>query len=189
MKRLILLTVLLSTAISIDGWAQETYGKTLNLGIGVGGYSGYYRYTGHSVPVLNLNYEFDVAKDFTLAPFISVASYRNDYYWGNNNTAYKYYRYHEIVIPIGVKGTYYFDDLLNINSKWDFYLAGSLGFVMVRSRWDAGYGGDVNYFDHGRSIFLDAHIGGEYHINDTLGVYLDASSGVSTLGVAFHAIN
>lgn len=35
--------------------AQERYGNTLNLGVGVGGYYGYYRYVGNSLPVLNIN--------------------------------------------------------------------------------------------------------------------------------------
>jgi hypothetical protein len=36
----------------------------------------------------------------------------------NNN-----YYYHETIIPIGVKGTYYFDQIFNANSDWDFYMA------------------------------------------------------------------
>jgi hypothetical protein len=85
------------------------YGHTLNLGLGIGGYSCYYGYIGHTLPVFNINYEFDVANNFTLAPFVSFYSFRNS----------KYY-YNETVLPIGVKGTYYFDQLLNANSDWDF---------------------------------------------------------------------
>ena len=50
------------------------------------------------------------------------------------------------VIPVGVKGTYYFDQLLGAGSKWDFYLSGSLGFAIVRSTWDDGYYGDRKYY-------------------------------------------
>lgn len=174
---------LASTAVE----AQEKYGRTLNLGLGVGGYSGYYKYAGRALPVLHLNYEIDVAKDFTLAPFISVYTFRDDYYWGDNNNTPRFYRYRETVIPIGVKGTYYFDDLLQVSSQWDFYLGGSLGFSIVNSTWESGYFGDKDPY-RGRSVFLDLHLGGEYHINNKLGVFLDLSSGVSTLGLAFHGI-
>jgi hypothetical protein len=109
---------------------------------------------GRSVPVFHVDYEFDVAKSFTLAPFISFSSYRTGYYWGDKNDPYKYYYYHETVIPIGVKGTYYFDKLLNANSNWDFYLAGSLGFAIVNSSWDSGYNGDRNYYTNGMLYFL-----------------------------------
>ncbi|MBW8324275.1 MAG: hypothetical protein K0M50_05880 [Prolixibacteraceae bacterium] len=152
---------------------SESY-KGLNLGLGIGGYSGYYGYVGHTLPVFNINYEFDVAPSFTLAPFVSFYSYRND----------KYY-YNETVIPIGVKGSYYFDQILNANSNWDFYLAGSLGFAVVNSRWDSGYTrGD--YYDKVNPLFLDLHIGTEYHLSNKVGLFLDLSTGVSTIGLAIH---
>jgi hypothetical protein len=160
---------------------SENHGGTLNLGLGIGGYSGYYGYVGHSLPVFHLNYEFDVARNFTLAPFISFSSYRNGYYYSNNN-----YYYHETIIPIGVKGTYYFDQILNANSDWDFYLAGSLGFAIVKSSWDNGYNGDVNYYNNGNPLFLDLHIGTEYHLSNKVGIFLDLSTGVSTIGLAIH---
>ncbi|HZL10297.1 MAG TPA: hypothetical protein VFC65_09895 [Prolixibacteraceae bacterium] len=184
MKTKILTVVLLSIFMTIGTnlSAQERhyygdYGNTLNLGLGIGGYSGYYGYVGHSLPVFNVNYEFDVANNFTLAPFISLSTYRSKY----NN-----YYYHETIIPIGVKGSYYFDDILNANSNWDFYLAGSLGFSIVNSRWDDGYGGDKNYYNDGNPLFLDLHLGTEYHLNNKVGLFLDLSTGVSTVGIAIH---
>lgn len=186
MKKILTLLIAM-TAICLNGFSQsEGYGGTLNVGLGVGGYSGYYGYLGRSLPVFSINYELDVAKDFTLAPFASFYAYSNDYYWGNNNTPYRYYRYREVVMPIGVKGTYYFDDLLEANTKWDFYLAGSLGVAIVKSHWEDGYDGDRNQFHGGNSLFLDIHIGAEYHFTNRLGGFLDLSSGVSTIGLAIH---
>lgn len=186
MKRLIIITLLFTTFIHFNTEAQETYGRTLNLGIGVGGYSGYYKYAGPSLPVIHVDYEFDVAKNFTLAPFVNVYTYTDEYYWGDNNNPHDYYTYNEVVIPIGVKGAYYFDDILQATGKWDFYLAGSLGFALVNSNWEDGYNGDKKYYHGGRSVFLDLHIGTEYHFNNKIGAFLDLSSGVSTIGLAFH---
>jgi hypothetical protein len=184
---IVTLTLLLASVFHFTGNAQSPYGKTLNLGLGVGGYSGYYKYAGRSVPVFHIDYEFDVAKDFTLAPFISFYTYSNEYYWGNKNYPNQYYTYNETVIPIGIKGTYYFDELLKANNKWDFYLGASLGFALVNSSWEAGYQGDEKYFNNkGNSVFLDLHIGTEYHFNNRLGAFLDLSSGVSTIGLAIH---
>jgi hypothetical protein len=76
--------------------------------------------------------------------------------------------------------------LLKANSKWDFYLAGSLGFAIVNSSWDNDYYGDRNYYHHGSSLFFDLHIGTEYHFNNHLGAFLDLSTGVSTIGLAIH---
>ena len=152
----------------------EKYGNTLNLGLGVGGYSGYYEYVGHSLPVFSINYEFPVANNFTLAPFATFVTYHDD----SNG-------YRETVIPVGGKGTYYFDQILGAGSDWDFYLAGSLGFSIVKSTWDNGYYRDVNYHSVD-PLFLDLHVGAEYHLSKKVGLFLDLSTGVSTVGIAFH---
>jgi hypothetical protein len=156
---------------------NEKYGKTLNMGLGIG----YYGYIGHSTPAFHINYEFDVAPSFTLAPFANMFSYRRTY----TNNGYRYYSRHT-VIPLGVKGTYYFDKLLDAGSKWDFYAAGSLGFVIENSRYDDGYYYDKNKYRGVSPLFLDIHVGAEYHINNKIGVFLDLSTGMSTVGIAIH---
>jgi hypothetical protein len=176
-----LLMILGTNLTAQEAASGEKYGKTLNLGIGLG----YYGYVGHSIPVLHADYEFDIVKIFTLAPFISLYSYRTDYFYRGPNNGKNYY-YHETVVPIGVKGTYYFDELLRAGSKWDFYLAGSLGFAITNSYWDKGYNGDRNAYHGASPLFLDIHIGSEYHFNKKLGAFLDLSSGVSTIGLSIH---
>ena len=130
MKTTILTSVLFLMTLGTTLSAQETttpekYGNTLNLGAGIG----YYGYVGQALPVGSINYEFDVFKNFTLAPFIGAYGYSQHYYWGNKDNPYRNYYYRTIVVPIGVKGTYYFDQLFKANPKWDFYAAGSLGFA------------------------------------------------------------
>ena len=161
---------------------SSTYGHTLNIGLGIGGYYGYYDYVGHSMPVLNINYEFDAARNFTLAPFMTFITYR-DYVTEANHDYY----YRQSIIPLGVKGTYYLDQALRAGPNWDFYLAGSLGFNLERTIWDDGYSysGDA-YYHNVSPLFLDLHIGTEYHLSKRVGLYLDLSTGVSTLGLAFH---
>jgi len=185
MKRLFTITIaiLCSFIVQHKVSGQEQFAKTFNLGIGVGGHSGYSSYAAQSLPVLNISYELGVVRNFTLAPFLSLYTYRDKYYWSNTNTNYSY---RETVIPVGVKGTYYFDELLEAHSDWDFYAAGSLGFAIVNARWEEGYEGDKNFYHRGSSLFLDIHLGAEYHINNKVGVYLDLSSGISTIGLAFH---
>jgi hypothetical protein len=178
----ILISLLLigSTVSAQKQGNAEKYGKTLNLGVGVGGYAGYYHYIGHNLPVFHANYELDVARNFTLAPFISFSMYRTVYNWHDNN-----YYYHETIIPVGIKGTYYFDQLIKADSQWDFYGAGSMGFVIVKKYWDNGYDGDQNYYSKGSPLFLDLHVGAEYHFSSRLGGFIDLSTGVSTIGLSF----
>jgi hypothetical protein len=178
MRSIIVLVLIL--VLSNPMGAQGSHGNTFNLGIGLG----YYGYVRGSVAVLQANYELEVSPNFTLAPFIGFYSYRSDYYWDNRG----YYGFRETVIPLGVKGFYYFDDLLEADEKWDFYLAASLGAAIRRTRWDEGYYGDKKaYRRHYRGaspIYLDLHAGAEYHFNDRIGMFLDLSTGVSTLGVS-----
>lgn len=187
MKKAIFSLLLLFTAFTFAASAQNTtmaekYGKTLNLGLGIG----YYGYAGGLMPVFHADYELDVARNFTLAPFINFYSYSNSYYWGNKNYPYGYYYNHVTVVPIGVKGAYYFDQLIKANTRWDFYAAGSVGFAIVNSRWDNGYYGDKNYYRRANPLFVDIHAGAEYHLAKRLGVFLDISTGVSTVGLAIH---
>jgi hypothetical protein len=181
-----LLSVLILTGTNI--FAQQTktvekYGKTLNAGVGIG----YGNYNGNNTPVLHADFEFDVLKNFTLAPFITYYSYQNYYYWGDNNKNYPFrnYYYRETVIPIGVKGSYYFDQFINA-PKWDFYAAGSLGFVIRKTTWDSEYYGDQTVSHTTSPLYLDIHLGTEYHITKKIGAFVDLSTGISTLGLAVH---
>lgn len=187
MKKLIAATAFLVLVSGLNAVAQEnksseTYGNTLNAGVGIG----YYGYINNVLPVLHADFEFDVARNFTLAPFITYYSYKSYYYWGNPNNPYRNYSYRQSVIPVGVKGTYYFDQLLGAGPKWDFYLAGSLGFAIRKTTWENGYTGETNFEHSSSGLYFDGHIGTEYHFNERLGMFLDLSSGISTLGLGFH---
>jgi len=138
-----------------------------------------------------INYELDVARNFTLAPFIGIYSYQRYSYWGNPNKphedySYRQYSYRVTAVPVGAKGTYYFDQLFHANSKWDFYAAASIGFVFRSVVWESEYYGDKHIQQNASPLYLDAHIGGEYHLNQKIGLFLDLSSGVSTFGLAVH---
>ncbi len=192
MKKLIIISLLFLASARIEMTAQEEaarekFGNSLNLGAGIG----YYGAIGRALPVGIVNYEFDVAKNFTLAPFAGIYSYRNSYYWGYPNKpyddpSYHYYTYKATEVPVGVKGTYYFDQLLRANPKWDFYVASSAGYVFRSVVWDSGYYGDKYIYRDSSPIYLDAHIGSEYHFNQKTGIFLDLSTGVSTFGFALH---
>jgi hypothetical protein len=167
--------------LSFSSNAQKNYGSTLNLGLGLGGNYGYYSYVGSSFPMLHVDYEFDVAKNFTVAPLVNLYSYSRPYNWKSKD-----YYYRESAVQLGAKATYYFDELLQAGSKWDFYLAGSLGFTFVKGVWEDGYGGNTGIYTRSSPLYLDLHIGSEYHFNSKVGMFLDLSTGVNTIGVAIH---
>jgi hypothetical protein len=184
MKKLAILSAMLLALVG-NTKAQddrEHFGNTLNLGVGIG----YYGYVGHAIPFGTMNYEVDVARNFTLAPFIGLYSYSNNYYWANGNEPFHNYGYRETVVPLGLKGSYYFDELFNAGDKWDFYAAASAGFNIRKRVWENGYTGDKNVNGSASPLYLNAHIGTEYHMTERTGLFLDLSTGVSTIGLGFH---
>ena len=152
---------------------SDGHGNVLNIGLGIGGYSTYYGYEGHTLPVFNINYEFGVARNFTLAPFVTLYSYSDP-----NYTTY--------VTPVGVKGTLYLDQLLHAGRRWNFYVAGSLGLDIVNTTWNSDYYGDRTYYHEVDPLYVDLHVGTEYRISRNIGAFLDLSTGVSTIGIAIH---
>jgi len=176
------LSFIFFVGIAQENTDAEQYGKTLNLGIGIG----YYGYVGHPLPVASINFEFDVARNFTLAPFIGFYSYTNYQYWGDYDRPYKNYSYRETVVPVGMRGTYYFDQLFRAGSKWDFYASADIGFAIRTVTWETEYNGTRKLSKGASPLYLDGHIGAEYHMNDRVGLFLDLSTGISTFGFAFH---
>lgn len=197
MKKLILVTLFIAAITSTNVFAQTTkttektpkaksFGNALNLGFGAGYYYYARDYNDPTTPAFHLNFEFNIAKNFTLAPFVGFYRLTASNRWGDNNNPEASYIYKETVIPMGLKGSYYLNDIIKASPKWDFYIAGSLGYRIVEQNWDDGYGGDKNHFQGPNPLYYDVHLGTEYHINKRVGAFLDVSSGVSTVGIAFH---
>ena len=165
--------------LGASGLAQEKFGRTLNLGFGIGYHDAF-------EPAVNINYEFDLFRNFTLAPFVGISTYSDNRYWGNYNTPYRSYYYRETAIPVGAKGSYYFDELFRAGDKWDFYVGTSIGAVFRTAVWESGYYGDKKSIRYSRPVFANMHVGSECHVTQKFGIYLDLSSGISTFGMSFH---
>lgn len=176
MKKALLL-FLLVTSFTLTGNTQESYGNTANIGIGLG-HRNVYR---ASFPIIHFNYEFDVIEDITLAPFITLVHYRYINKWNG-----KKYRYNSWTIPIGLKGSYYFDDFLNLDSKFDIYGGGSIGFNIFTGGWNDGAYDGPDYDGGFSQLYLDINIGAEFHLNSKIGLILDLSTGISTFGISIH---
>jgi hypothetical protein len=168
---------------STDG--RENFGHTLN----VTGGSSYYRYVGYAVAVGSIDYEFQIDRNLTLAPFLAMYSYSGSHYWSADKSHYQYYSYQETVVPFGCKVTYYFDELLHASSRWDFYAGGSLGIIYRRTVWPSTYAGDKQIYPGTGPMYMNLHVGTEFHVSSHFGLVLDLSTGMSTAGIAWHLPN
>ncbi|GAB2548710.1 hypothetical protein [Spirosoma aerophilum] len=132
--------------------------KFVNLGIGVGGY-GYY--SGGGGIGLNAAADFGVAKNITVGGVVGYRSY------GSVGT-YKYNSF-----DIGARGSYHFNDLLNLTTdKADLYAGIGLSYFSF------SYGG---YLDSYGTVYLPIHIGGRYFFSEKLGGFAELGSSLATL--------
>lgn len=92
------------------------HGRTLNIGAG----SGYLNYAQQPIIFAGLNYEFGLGRDVTLAPFAALYTYTDHYYWGNELTPPKLYKYREMAIPVGLRANYYFDNVFDLVTDGTF---------------------------------------------------------------------
>lgn len=161
---------------------SERYGNTFNVAAG----APYFKNWG-AAPYITVNYEFLVNNNFTIAPFAGIVSFRTSYFEGVTLVDYR-----ERVIPMGIKATYYFDNLLNLGPNWDLYAAASVGYLYHDVSWNASYSAGVTIkekaFTEVEPMYLDLHIGAEYHLSRRTGIIADVSRGVSTVGIALHKV-
>lgn len=157
---------------------HEKYGGVFNAGMG----AGYFGAQLLPAPYFTANYEIQLAHNTTLAPFFGFASYRGD----PEVISGVYYYHRATLLPFGVKGTYYIDKLLLAPPRWDFYVAGSIGYGYYRKVWDFGYSGPVGTVPGITPTFIQVHIGAEFHINKQTGLFFDAATGGSVIGICIH---
>lgn len=173
MKKIFAAFVLTLLLVSSQSFAQYQKGdKLLNAGIGLGAYYG------GGIPI-GASLEFGITDQISVGPQI-------DYYsWGYNFGLG--YRYRYTFIPIGVRGSYHLNEVLNLgNEKLDLYAGAGLGYYISSYSDNTGYTGVYDNAYGGR-VFLNIHAGGRYYFKPNLGGFAELGYGVSTLkvGVAF----
>lgn len=148
MKKLLTLSLfcLFTFGVSSKMVAQESYGNALNLFATFGSNSS-----------ITGNYEFPLAKNFTISPEATLP-FDFDY------------------IAAGARVDYYFDSLIKLNEPWDIWGGVSAGFKI-------GLASDYVADD---DLRLDLHIGGEYKFNQKFGIILEAGNNGGSLGLGIH---
>lgn len=179
-KQLLLATVFMLSAIT--GMAQSkssSFNKgdnLLNIGVGIGspffgsGYSS-------SLPVNpTISYERGVSNAISVGGQLSYASSK---YEGFNNS----YSFKESAIYIGARGSYHFNELLQLNPKFDLYGGASLGYVTVSiSDNQSTYEGAAS------SLGFGLFAGGKYYLKSSTALYAELgyqSLSLLNVGIAF----
>jgi hypothetical protein len=162
MKNLFLSFVIVaSLALSAQDTMAQSYqqgDKLLNVGIGLGTYGGGGIGFGGS-------FEYGIHDAISVG---ALAGYSGRSYLGSRWS----------VLTIGARGSYHFNELLNLdNDMIDLYAGLGLGYRNFS--WDYnGFGSSYNY---GSGIVFLGHIGGRYYFNPNLGAFAELGSGFGTL--------
>lgn len=170
-----LLTALLVVAISSLGMAQsKSYSNgdnLLNIGIGFGspffgaGYSA-------SLPINPIvSFEHGFTDEISAGGTISYASSKYNY-----NLLGSGYTFKENATFIGARGSYHFNDLLDIDKKFDVYGGATVGYVIVSVSDNQGYSGSA-----ASTAGVGVFAGGKYYFQSNIAIY--AELGYQSLSV------
>lgn len=168
MKKLNVLIVFFVLA-SIFSFAQGTLGKggtQFNAGVG---------FSDWGVPIY-AGLDFGVHESITIGPRLS---YRNYAYTRSSND------YRQSLTVLSFNGNYHFNQLLNLQSPWDFYAGLTLGYYL----WsDVKTSSGVYYVGKSSTLGLDAQIGGRYFFTNDFAVNLEFGGGTGaggSLGITY----
>lgn len=155
MKKTKLLLICL-TIFSLSSNAQITKGTNLaDLGVG---------FSSYGTPI-HLGYEHLVTEEIGVGLSVNYSSYKDNGYL---------YDYKWTFIYGGVKGNYHFNELFDLDPKFDVYGGLTLGY------WKATLkdGDDiVTSSSYGNSVFFTGQVGARYFFNDKFSALLEAGGG------------
>ncbi|HNP07120.1 MAG TPA: hypothetical protein PKN99_05820 [Cyclobacteriaceae bacterium] len=175
MKKNLILLLLVGGFILTSGTAFAQYekgDKLLNIGIGVNSY-----YSG-GIPV-GASFEVGVTDEISVGGSVDYLSHNYGSVFGSD---WKF-----TAIYIGARGSYHFNELLNLsNEKVDVYGGLTLGYRSF-SWSDSAFGTGLGD-SYGSGMFLGIYAAGRYYFSEKVGAFLEVGAVGSTnakLGVAF----
>lgn len=150
----------------------------LNVGVGIGspffgsGYSS-------SLPVNpSVSYEKGITDAISVGGQLSYASSKYKVNYPGSNYTFK-----ENAFYIGARGSYHFNELLQLDPKFDVYGGASLGYVITSVSDNQGFSSST-----GSGIGFGVFAGGKYYFSSKTGLFAELgyqSLAVLNVGVAF----
>ncbi|ARS42581.1 hypothetical protein CA265_24120 [Sphingobacteriaceae bacterium GW460-11-11-14-LB5] len=181
MKKHLHLTALF-ILIALTGIAQSKSGSfnkgdnLFNIGVGIGSPFFGSGYTS-SLPVNpSISYERGVTDAISVGGQLSYASSK---YEGFNNT----YSFKESAIYVSARGSYHFNQLLDLNPKFDLYGGASLGYVTVSISDNQG-----SFEGAASGLGFGLYAGSKYYLKPSTAIYAELgyqSLSLLNIGIAF----
>ncbi len=190
-NKLIISSFVLAMLFSANSYAQfnpHSNGVSM-ITAGVG-------FSSWGIPIF-ARYEAPVADNITVGGGLSFQT-KSDTYGSS--------KWKTTLFSINARGSYHFNELLEVTDEWDFYAGVNLGYVVANGKWtDNGGNGNVITPDSNARIAstsattaygfgsggigVGIHLGARYFIKDNLGINLEVGGGSQlsggTIGVTF----
>ena len=159
----------------------EQFGSTLNLGPILN----YGLNSNANLLYFHVEYEIDLVKNLTIAPFVNFSNITRNNYFNELNSPNKINYYSQPIMPVGIKFTYYLDPIVNLHPKWDLFMGGSTGFAIRKiANKTSGLNSNQSINNGSSGLMFNLHLGTEYHFSKRGGVFLDVSRRTFSLGLA-----
>ncbi len=168
LSSLFLVALLAFSAQNATAQSYQQGDKLLNVGVGLGTY-------GAGGLGLGGSFEYGIHEAISVG-VLGGYSGRSNYLGSNTRWS---------VLTIGARGSYHFNELLNLdNDQIDLYAGLGLGYRNIS--WNYNGIGLGDGYGAGGILFL-GHIGGKYYFQPNLGIFAELGSGFGTLqaGLAF----
>jgi hypothetical protein len=167
MKKTIILLMMCSVS-ALFCLAQKTGyvkgNKLLNVGIGINSYYD------KGIPV-GASFEYGITNEISVGANVDYVSSKYNYGYG--------YDYKFTTIYFGVRGSYHFNELLNIeNEKIDLYAGATLGFRSFG--WKDSYSNSGLSGSYGSGVYAGAFAAGKYYFSKIVGAFVEVGAIGST---------
>lgn len=136
-------------------------------------------FSGWGIPIFG-RFEAPVADNITVGGALSFQS---------KSETYASYKWKHTIFGLGGRGSYHFNELIELPSEWDVYAGLGLGYYFWNTKYD-GPGSSIDYSGSGDGGFsIGIHVGGRYFFNDKIGINLEFGGGTvlsgGTIGATF----
>jgi hypothetical protein len=145
--------------------------KMATVGIGV---------TGWGIPIFG-RIEFPVYDNITVGGQLSFQTKGENF--GSSS-------WRHTIFGLGARGSYHFNELAELDDKWDLYAGLGLGYYFWNTKLKDDDLGTFDYSGSGNGGFsIGLHVGGRYFVNDNIGINLELGGGTvlagATIGATF----
>lgn len=166
-NKILILAFILFVTFSMNSYAQynpfSDGSKLVTVGVGASGWG---------IPVF-VRYEQAVADNITVGGNLSFQT---------KSENYSSFNWRHTITGINARGSYHFNELLNVPDEWDFYGGASLGYYIWKTKYD-GSGTFFDYTGSGSGGFnIGAHVGATYFFSDKIGATLELGGGTVLAG-------